>query len=70
MNDGGRDGEGAGGLGAVGGGEGEGLEEVLAVELDRVALVGADEPVGGVGGGFVQGGVGGRVGLEGEALLV
>jgi hypothetical protein len=79
VDDGGRDGERAVGHGArrrrvlgFGGGRGEGqrLEEVLAVELDAVALVGADQPVGGVGGGLVEGRVGGRVGLDGEALLV
>ena len=46
-----------------GGVEGDGLEEVLAFDLDAVALVGADEPVRGVGGGFVEGGVGFGVGF-------
>lgn len=59
------------GQGAVfAGGERQGLQETLVVELDAVALVGADEPVGRVGGRLVQVRVGARVRLDGEALLV
>lgn len=43
---------------------------MLAVQLDGVTLVGPDEPLGRVGGGLVEVWVGGRVGLDGEALLV
>lgn len=74
MDDGGWDGDGAlgegGGAVLVVGRQGEGLEKVLAVQLDGVALVGPDEPLGRVGGGLVEVWVGGRVGLDGEALLV
>lgn len=43
---------------------------MLAIQLDRVSLVGTDEPVRRVGGGLVEVGVGAWVWLEGEALLV
>lgn len=48
----------------------EGPEQRLRVELERVALVGADKPGCGLIERVVQVRVSGRVGFEGEALLV